>query len=95
MEIIFLIVCIVSCLAIAFGISFALGRVEKIKKSKNNIAEWVGVVLAIAGLFCGFWLADVLKQSIIDQEHSRQYENCTNHDLTEEQCRYFQDSLNS
>ena len=95
MDIVFLVVCVISCLAVALAIGFALDKTKKANKLSDSVIGGISVVLAIAGLFAGFWLADVLKQAIIEQEHTRQYDNCRDQALSDEQCRYFQSTMNN
>ena len=76
MEIAFLVVCVISSMVIAIGIGFALGKVNKLDKMPDWTTELLCAILAIAGLFAGFWFADAYKQYIIDQTQENQYEQC-------------------
>ena len=63
-------------MVIAIGIGFALGKVKKLDKMPDWTTELLCAILAIAGLFAGFWFADAYKQYIIDQTQENQYERC-------------------
>lgn len=63
-------------MVIAIGIGFALGKVKKLDKMPDWTTELLCAILAIAGLFAGFWFADAYKQHIIDQSQENQYERC-------------------
>lgn len=95
MEIAFVVICVICGLMLGVGIGFGISKIQ----GANKLPEWaagaIGVVLALGGLFAGFWFADAYKQHLIEQEHARQYDNCMNHDLTKDQCKYFQDMLNN
>ena len=76
MEIAFIVVCGASGLILAIGVGFALSKIKKFEKLPDWVFELLGVVLAVAGLFAGFWFADAYKQYIIDQQNEGQYERC-------------------
>lgn len=95
MEIAFIVICVVGCLAIAIGVGFALGKVETLNKLPDWIPGLIGIILVIGGLFASFWFVDAYKEHIIEQEHARQFENCKDNALTNEQCQYFQNALNT
>lgn len=95
MEIAFIVICVVGCMAIAIGIGFALGKIEKFDKLPDWVPGLVGIALAVGGLFASFWFVDAYRQYVIEQEHNRQLETCKDNALTDEQCQYFLNAMNT
>ena len=71
MEIVFVVLCTAGGLALAMGFAFVLGKMKWAKKLPKWAIELVAAVIALAGLFAGFWFADAYKQSVIEQEYEQ------------------------